>query len=183
MWPRINNTQCANSNCQRIELPYEMLFLETVLNSYWLLMLTHICVGPHPLTVSQTGMLRYGQVSLELTGRRMSASPCWLSLTHPRSVTEGETRQRSVNLIHVASAIVFVLLCVLACKVVCTSQKTNWNNIMRLLCSPATFPLDLLYWSFSLGSGRRELKTSIAHWDIQKRVETYHKESSTLTHW
>lgn len=60
------------------------------MNGNWLVMLTHICVGPHPSTVSQTGMLRYGQASLAPTGHRMSASPCWLSPTHPKMVTEGE---------------------------------------------------------------------------------------------
>lgn len=54
--------------------------------------LTRICVGPHPLTISLTGRLRYGQVSLELTRRRMSASPCWPSQAHPSGL-QSETEQ------------------------------------------------------------------------------------------
>lgn len=54
-------------------------------------MLTRICVEPHPSTISQTGRLRYGRASLELTGRRMSASPCWPSPAHPRWMRERES--------------------------------------------------------------------------------------------
>lgn len=71
-----------------------MSFLETALDVDWLVLLTRICVGPRPSTVSRTGKLRYGRASLELTGRRMSASPCWLSLAHPKRVTEGEDEKK-----------------------------------------------------------------------------------------
>lgn len=56
--------------------------------SYWLEVFTRICVEPHPLTISQTGRLRYGRVSPELTGHRMSAFPCWPWQAHPSERSE-----------------------------------------------------------------------------------------------
>lgn len=65
------------------------------------MILTRICVGPHPLTISQTGRLRYGRASQELTGRRMSASPCWPSPAHPKGGDGGRRneggKQNGVN--------------------------------------------------------------------------------------
>lgn len=55
---------------------------------HWLEMFTRICVEPHPLTISQTGRLRYGRVSPALTGHRMSAFPCWPWQAHPSERSE-----------------------------------------------------------------------------------------------
>lgn len=53
-------------------------------------LLTRIGVEPHPSTASRTGRLRYGPVFLGLTGRRMSASPCWPSPVHPGGEGRGD---------------------------------------------------------------------------------------------
>lgn len=83
---RMNKIQKWNNRiCQgRWHVEKKMFFL---IHTDWK-PFTRICVEPHPSTISQTGRLRYGRVSPELTGRRMSAFPCWPWQAHPSERSE-----------------------------------------------------------------------------------------------
>lgn len=128
--------KCNNRICQSSG----MLKKNVLSYPHWLEMFTRICVEPHPLTISQTGRLRYGRVSPALTGRRMSAFPCWPWQAHPSERSERKNAEYVTDKRNVwALGVLFCFLIVWQASIPYFLLTINLNGAKTReckLCSP-----------------------------------------------